>query len=82
MSSFLSLKDGIRIWTFDISEPQGFSGEEIHLPQFLLLNMAVGGNYTGITDNRNDITATFPAELLSRPPWLPISLAGVGGGGV
>jgi beta-glucanase (GH16 family) len=62
--------DGIRIWTFDISDPQSFSGEEFHLPQFLLLNMAVGGTYTGITGSPNRITATFPAEY--RVDWIRV----------
>ena len=62
--------DGIWIWTFDISDPQSFSGEEFHLPQFLLLNLAVGGNYTGITGDSNDITASFPAEY--RVDWIRV----------
>ncbi len=62
--------DGIWIWTIDISDPQSFSGEEFHAPHFLLLNLAVGGNYTGITDDGSDITATFPAEY--RVDWIRI----------
>jgi beta-glucanase (GH16 family) len=62
--------DGIWIWTIDISNPQSFSGEEFHEPHFLLLNLAVGGNYTGITGDSSNITATFPAEY--RVDWIRI----------
>jgi len=62
--------DSIWIWTIDISDPPSFSGEEFHLPHFLLLNLAVGGNYTGITDQSSDITATFPAEY--RVDWVRV----------
>jgi beta-glucanase (GH16 family) len=62
--------DGIWIWTMDLSNPQSFSGEEFHQPHFLLLNLAVGGNYTGITDVSSNITATFPAEY--RVDWIRI----------
>jgi beta-glucanase (GH16 family) len=62
--------DGIWIWTIDISDPAGFSGEEFHAPHFLILNLAVGGTYTGITGDPGDITATFPAEY--RVDWIRI----------
>jgi beta-glucanase (GH16 family) len=62
--------DGIWIWTIDISDPQSFNGEEFHLPHYLLLNIAVGGTYTGITGDPNDITATFPAEY--RVDWIRV----------
>jgi beta-glucanase (GH16 family) len=62
--------DSIWIWTIDISDPGGFSGEEFHRPHFLLLNLAVGGTYTGITEASSDITATFPAEY--RVDWIRI----------
>ena len=62
--------DGTWIWTIDISDPASFSGEEFHLPQFLLLNLAVGGTYTGITGDRNDISAPFPAEY--RVDWIRV----------
>jgi len=62
--------DGIWIWTIDISNPEGFSGEEFHRPHFLLLNLAVGGTYTGITEVSSDITAPFPAEY--RVDWIRI----------
>ena len=48
--------DGIRIWSLDISEI-----EQFHKPHFLLINLAVGGEYAGIL-NPADITAPFPAE--------------------
>jgi beta-glucanase (GH16 family) len=62
--------DGIWIWTIDISNPAGFSGEEFHEPHFLILNLAVGGNYTGITGDSTNITASFPAEY--RVDWIRV----------
>jgi beta-glucanase (GH16 family) len=74
--------DGIWIWTMDISNPESFDGEEFHQPHFLLLNLAVGGTYTGITEVSSDITAAFPAEY--RVDWIRIydngftNLGGIG----
>ncbi len=74
--------DGIWIWTMDISDPASFDGEEFHQPHFLLLNLAVGGNYTGITGDSSLITAPFPAEY--RVDWIRIydngftTLGGIG----
>jgi len=62
--------DGIWIWTIDISDPASFSGEEFHAPHFLIFNLAVGGTYTGITDDAGDVTATFPAEY--RVDWIRV----------
>ena len=62
--------DGIPIWTMDLSNPVTFGGEEFHQPHFLILNLAVGGTYTGITGSSRDITATFPAEY--RVDWIRI----------
>ena len=45
-------------------------GEEFHQPHFLILNLAVGGTYTGITEESNAITAPFPAEY--RVDWIRI----------
>ena len=42
---------------------------EFNAPHFFILNMAVGGNYTGLY-NANDITANFPAEY--RIDWIRI----------
>jgi len=62
--------DGNVIWTISISNPASFGGEEFHNPHFLLLNLAVGGNYTGINASPGDITASFPAEY--RVDWIRI----------
>lgn len=62
--------DGIWIWTIDISDPASFGGEEFHQPHFLILNLAVGGTYTGITEESSAITAPFPAEY--RVDWIRI----------
>lgn len=48
--------DNVRIWTMNIS-----GIPEFHEPRFLLLNLAVGGEHTGICDS-GGITAPFPAE--------------------
>ena len=53
--------DGAWIWTINIAGAASSDLEEFHEPHFLLLNMAVGGSYTGIYD-ANGITASFPAE--------------------
>jgi beta-glucanase (GH16 family) len=55
--------DGVWIWTIDISDPASFDGEEFHEPHFIILNLAVGGSYTGIT-NSSGITAPFPADYV------------------
>jgi len=62
--------DGIPIWAMNLSNPGAFGGEEFHQPHFLLLNLAVGGTYTGITEDNTDISATFPAEY--RVDWIRI----------
>jgi len=55
--------DGQQIWTFHIKD--GFCADcsEFHQPHFVILNMAVGGNYTGLLSS-GQITAVTPAEML------------------
>jgi beta-glucanase (GH16 family) len=55
--------DGVSFFTMDISNPLSTSKEEFHNPHFLLLNMAIGGSYTGIL-NPTDINANMPAQML------------------
>jgi len=55
--------DDAPIWVMDISDPDGMSGHEFHRPHFLILNLAVGGLFTGITDPAG-ITADLPAEYV------------------
>lgn len=50
------------IWSMDISDPDAIDGHEFHQPHFMIVNMAIGGNFPGIWDD-DDITAAFPAEL-------------------
>ena len=55
--------DGQQVWTMRIKLDQCASCSEFHEPHFMILNMAVGGNYTGLL-NPGQITATTPAEML------------------
>ena len=55
--------DGEYVWAINISNPDAFSGHEFHTPHFFIINLAVGGNFTGIF-NSNGITAPLPAEYL------------------
>ena len=61
--------DGNWIWTINISGGAGSDLEEFHEPHFFLLNMAVGGTYTGIL-SAEGITAPFPAEY--KVDWIRI----------
>jgi hypothetical protein len=60
-TSIRTYVDGQQIWVMSISNPQSFGGEEFHAPHFFLLNLAVGGNFTGIWSS-SGITAPMPAE--------------------
>jgi beta-glucanase (GH16 family) len=69
--------DKVQIWSLDIS---GIPA--MHEPHFLLLNLAVGGIHTGISDAA-DLTAPFPAEF--RVDYLRIfdnGLTSLGGSSV
>ncbi|MEE4174880.1 MAG: glycoside hydrolase family 16 protein [Xanthomonadales bacterium] len=61
--SVTTFLDGQQVWQIDIRPSSCTSCTEFHQPHFLLLNMAVGGTYTGILD-ASGITASFPAELV------------------
>ncbi len=54
--------DGEEIWTMDISSGSCTDCEEFHRPHFMILNLAVGGTFTGLF-NASDITAPIPAEM-------------------
>jgi beta-glucanase (GH16 family) len=54
--------DNTEFFTVDISKPEA-DMEEFHRPQYVLLNLAVGGNYTGKA-GAGDITAPLPAAML------------------
>jgi beta-glucanase (GH16 family) len=55
--------DGQQVWVMNIANQDAMSGHEFHAPHFLIINLAVGGSFTGIT-NPNGITATLPAAYL------------------
>jgi len=55
--------DDQQIWTIYIRSDACADCSEFHQPHFIILNMAVGGNYTGLFDI-NQISAATPAEML------------------
>lgn len=54
--------DGVQYFEFAISNIEGASLHEFHQPQYLLLNLAVGGRFTGVTAPA-DVTAPLPARM-------------------
>jgi beta-glucanase (GH16 family) len=54
--------DGQQIWAFNIESKNCTDCSEFHQPHHMLLNVAVGGTYTGLLDN-DQITAATPAEM-------------------
>ena len=54
--------DGQLIWTYHIEINTCASCSEFHKPHFIILNMAVGGTYTGLLSS-GQITAAMPAEM-------------------
>ncbi len=54
--------DNVAFYTLDISNPSDPKYGEFHQPHFLLLNIAVGGAYTGILNQAN-ITAPLPGKM-------------------
>ena len=55
--------DGQQVWTMYIKSDACADCSEFHQPHFIILNMAVGGNYTGLL-SADQITATMPAEYV------------------
>lgn len=54
--------DGREIWVMDIGAENCADCEAFHEPHFMILNLAVGGNFTGrLTEDL--ITAPLPAEM-------------------
>lgn len=54
--------DGVQYFEFAISDIEGASLHEFHQQQFLLLNLAVGGSYTGVTTAAG-VTAPLPGRM-------------------
>lgn len=54
--------DGQQVWFFNSDLDVCSSCTEFHNPHFIILNMAVGGRYTGLL-NSAQITANMPAEM-------------------
>ncbi|WP_227006208.1 family 16 glycosylhydrolase [Rufibacter latericius] len=61
-SSIKIYVDNKEFFAFNISGAAASDLEEFHNPHFLLLNLAVGGNYPGIT-SPSGITAPLPAKM-------------------
>ncbi|HYG38153.1 MAG TPA: Ig-like domain-containing protein [Cytophagales bacterium] len=55
--------DDHEYFAIDISDVETNSLEEFHRPQYILLNLAVGGLYTGLM-GVGDITAPLPGKML------------------
>jgi beta-glucanase (GH16 family) len=55
--------DGNWIWSIDITPGSCTDCTEFHEPHFLILNLAVGGSFTGIT-RASEMTAPIPAEYV------------------
>ena len=55
--------DNTLYFSFDISNPTLTNRTAFHTPHYLLLNLAVGGNYPSIF-SQSGITATLPAQML------------------
>lgn len=55
--------DGEPVWTMDLRKRSCSDCSELHQPFFIILNLAVGGTYTGKL-KPEEITAPFPAEML------------------
>lgn len=60
--SITTYLDGKVLWTMDIGLDSCVDCEELHQPHFVILNMAVGGTYTGLL-SQELITAPLPAEM-------------------
>jgi beta-glucanase (GH16 family) len=54
--------DNVAFYTIDISNPADPKYNEFHTPHFLLLNVAVGGAYTGV-GNAAGVTAPLPGQM-------------------
>ena len=60
--SLTTYLDGREIWTMDISSENCIDCEELHQPHFIILNLAVGGTFTGLL-SKDQITAPIPGEI-------------------
>jgi beta-glucanase (GH16 family) len=61
-TSIIVYLDGVSRWSFTINGGVASDLEEFHHSFYILMDLAVGGNYTGIT-NVSGITAPFPARM-------------------
>jgi len=60
--SITTYLDGQQVWVMDIRPQNCTDCSEFHEPHFIILNLAVGGNYTGLL-TESQITAPLPAEM-------------------
>ena len=61
--SIVTFLDGNELWRMNIDSDNCVDCEEFHQPHFVILNMAVGGSFTGLLSN-DEITAPLPAEMM------------------
>ncbi|MBN1598756.1 MAG: family 16 glycosylhydrolase, partial [Bacteroidales bacterium] len=54
--------DNVEYYAIDISNPEASYMTEFHIPHYIILNLAVGGQYTGIYDAAG-ITAPLPGRM-------------------
>ena len=55
--------DNVEYYSFDISGGEAANLSEFHNPHYVLLNLAVGGGYTGIY-TEGGINAAFPSKMM------------------
>lgn len=60
--AFTTFLDEQQLWTMDIGLGNCSDCQELHQPHFIILNVAVGGSYTGLLDS-DQISAPMPAEM-------------------
>jgi beta-glucanase (GH16 family) len=61
--SLTTYLDGREIWTMNINLQNCVDCQELHQPHFIILNLAVGGTFTGLL-TMGEITAPVPADMM------------------
>ena len=61
--TIVTFLDGKELWRMNIALDSCEDCEELHQPHFIILNLAVGGTFTGLLSN-DQITAPLPGEMM------------------